>query len=77
MVLTASLAVFVVLAKTRPGDYEASVTPTAIVALVVRGGWSALLFGRGPHDGLEKGGPSCGLAVGVLFGGRAMLTANS
>ena len=34
VVLTASLAVFVVLAKTRPGDYEASVTLTAIVAFV-------------------------------------------
>ena len=34
MVLTAALAVFVVLAKTRPGDYEASVSSSALVAVI-------------------------------------------
>jgi drug/metabolite transporter (DMT)-like permease len=73
LVLTAALAVFVLLAKTRPGDYEASAPLSALVAVVCTAavlvcviialrtvGWRRAVF--------------LAVAVGVLFGVVAVLT---
>ncbi len=73
VVLTAALAVFVLLAKTRPGDYEASVTPTAIVALVCTAVVSACVVVAIRTTGWKKA-VLLAVAVGVLFGVVAMLT---
>ena len=73
VVLTAALAVFVLLAKTRPGDYEASVTPTAIVALVCTAVVSACVIVATRTTGWKKA-VLLAVAVGVLFGVVAMLT---
>src|SRR6476660_8131072 len=67
VVLTASLAVFVVLAKTRPGDYEASVTLTAIVALVCAAAVSACVIVAVRTTGWKRA-VLLAAAVGVLFG---------
>jgi drug/metabolite transporter (DMT)-like permease len=73
LVLTASLAVFVVLAKTSPGDYEASVPLTAIVAVVCILGVSVCVFVAIRNPGWRRA-VLLAVAVGVLFGVVAMLT---
>jgi len=73
VVLTASLAVFVVLAKTSAGDYEASVPLTAIVAVVciVAVALCVIIAIRNPG---WRRAVLLAVAVGVLFGVVAMLT---
>ncbi|MGZ5378102.1 MAG: DMT family transporter, partial [Mycobacterium sp.] len=73
LLLTASLAVFVVLAKTSAGDYEASVPLTAIVAVVCIMGVSACVFVAIRNPGWRRA-VLLAVAVGVLFGVVAMLT---
>ncbi|MFI5506357.1 DMT family transporter [Mycobacterium sp. NPDC051804] len=73
LVLTASLAVFVVLAKTSAGDYEASVPLTAIVAVVCIVGVSACVLVAIRNPGWRRA-VLLAVAVGVLFGVVAMLT---
>jgi drug/metabolite transporter (DMT)-like permease len=73
MVLTAALAVFVLLAKTSPGDYEASVPLTVIVALVCIAAVSACVFVAIRNPGWKRA-VLLAVAVGVLFGVVAMLT---
>ncbi len=71
--LTAALAVFVLLAKTSPGDYEASVTLTVIVALVCTAAVSACVIVAIRNPGWKRA-VLLAVAVGVLFGVVAMLT---
>ena len=73
VVLTAALAVFVMLAKTRPGDYEASVTPSAMVALICTAAVSACVIVAIRTMGWKRA-VLLAVAVGVLFGVVAMLT---
>jgi drug/metabolite transporter (DMT)-like permease len=73
LVLTASLAVFVLLAKTRPGDYEASVTATALVAAVCTAAVMACVIIAVRTAGWKRA-VLLAVAVGVLFGVVAMLT---
>ncbi len=73
LVLTASLAVFVVLAKTSAGDYEASVPLTAIVAVVCTGAVAACVIVAIRNPGWRRA-VLLAVAVGVLFGVVAMLT---
>lgn len=73
LLLTASLAVFVVLAKTSAGDYEASVPLTAIVAVVCIVAVSACVFVAVRNPGWRRA-VLLAVAVGVLFGVVAMLT---
>jgi drug/metabolite transporter (DMT)-like permease len=72
-VLTAALAVFVLLAKTSPGDYEASVPLTVIVALVCTAAVSACVIVAIRNPGWKRA-VLLAVAVGVLFGVVAMLT---
>jgi drug/metabolite transporter (DMT)-like permease len=72
-VLTAALAVFVLLAKTSPGDYEASVPLTVIVALVCIAAVSACVIVAIRNPGWKRA-VLLAMAVGVLFGVVAMLT---
>ena len=72
-VLTAALAVFVLLAKTSPGDYEASVPLTVIVALVCIAAVSACVIVAIRNPGWKRA-VLLAVAVGVLFGVVAMLT---
>ena len=53
VVLTVALAVFVVLAKTRPGDYEASLPLSALVAVICTAAVSACVDSRDSHHGME------------------------
>jgi drug/metabolite transporter (DMT)-like permease len=73
MVLTAALAVFVLLAKTSAGDYEASVPLTAIVAVVCIVAVSACVLVAVRNPGWRRA-VLLAVAVGVLFGVVAMLT---
>ena len=73
LLLTAALAVFVVLAKTSAGDYEASVPLTAIVAVVCIVAVSACVFVAIRNPGWRRA-VLLAVAVGVLFGVVAMLT---
>jgi drug/metabolite transporter (DMT)-like permease len=73
LLLTASLAVFVVLAKTSAGDYEASVPLTAIVAVVCIVAVSVCVFVAIRNPGWRRA-VLLAVAVGVLFGVVAMLT---
>jgi len=73
LLLTAALAVFVVLAKTSAGDYEASVPLTAIVAVVCIVAVSACVFVAVRNPGWRRA-VLLAVAVGVLFGVVAMLT---
>jgi drug/metabolite transporter (DMT)-like permease len=73
LVLTAALAVFVVLAKTSAGDYEASVPLTAIVAVVCIVAVSACVLVAVRNPGWRRA-VLLAVAVGVLFGVVAMLT---
>jgi drug/metabolite transporter (DMT)-like permease len=73
LVLTAALAVFVVLAKTKPGDYEASVPITALTSVVCTAAVLACVIVAVRTVG-SKRAVILGIAVGVLFGVVAMLT---
>jgi drug/metabolite transporter (DMT)-like permease len=73
LVLTASLAVFVLLAKTSAGDYEASVPLTAIVAVVCIVAEALCVVVAIRNPGWRRA-VLLAVAVGVLFGVVAMLT---
>lgn len=73
VVLTLSLAVFVVLARTRPGDYEASLPISALVALICTAAVCACVFVATRTMGWKRA-VLLALAVGVLFGVVAVLT---
>ncbi|UUO01884.1 DMT family transporter [Mycolicibacterium novocastrense] len=73
VVLTAALAVFVVLAKTRPGDYEASVPLSALVAVVCTGVVTACVILAVRTAGWRRA-VLLAVAVGLLFGVVALLT---
>ncbi|MGV0791973.1 DMT family transporter [Mycolicibacterium sp. XJ1819] len=73
LLLTTALAVFVVLAKTRPGDYEASVQLTAIVAVVCTAAVMACVVVAVRNVGWRRA-VLLAVAVGVLFGVVAVLT---
>jgi drug/metabolite transporter (DMT)-like permease len=71
--LTAALAVFVLLAKTRPGDYEASVQTTAVTSVVCTAAVLLCVFVAVRTAGWKRA-VLLAVAVGVLFGVVAMLT---
>jgi drug/metabolite transporter (DMT)-like permease len=73
MVLTAGLAVFVVLANTRPGDYEASLALSALVAVICTAAVGACVVVATRTMGWKRA-VLLALAVGVLFGVVAVLT---
>lgn len=73
IVLTAALAVFVVLAKPRPGDYEASLTTSTVVAVVCTVAVTACVLVAVRSVGWRRAVLLAG-AVGVLFGVVAVLT---
>jgi drug/metabolite transporter (DMT)-like permease len=73
LLLTAALAVFLVLAKTRPGDYEASLTASAVVAVVCTVAVSACVVVAVRNPGWRRA-VLLAVAVGVLFGVVAVLT---
>jgi drug/metabolite transporter (DMT)-like permease len=73
LVLTASLAVFVLLAKTSAGNYEASVPLTAIVAVVCIVAVALCVVVAIRNPGWRRA-VLLAVAVGVLFGVVAMLT---
>lgn len=73
IVLTAALAVFLLLAKTQPGDYEASVPLTAVVAVICTAVVTACVIAA-IRTARWKRAVLLAVAVGVLFGVVAMLT---
>ncbi|GJF10761.1 hypothetical protein NGTWS0302_27080 [Mycolicibacterium cyprinidarum] len=73
LLLTAALAVFVVLAKARPGDYEASLSTSAVVAVVCTAAVSACVVVATRVVGWRRA-VLLAVAVGVLFGVVAVLT---
>ncbi|SEH52681.1 hypothetical protein SAMN04489835_0973 [Mycolicibacterium rutilum] len=73
LVLTAALAVFVVLAKTRPGDYEASAPTSAAVAVVCAAAVLACVVIAVRSNGWKRA-VILAVAVGLLFGVVAVLT---
>jgi drug/metabolite transporter (DMT)-like permease len=73
VVLTAALAVFLLLAKTQPGDYEASVPMTALVAVVCTTAVAICVI-IAVRTARWKRAVLLAVAVGVLFGVVAMLT---
>ena len=73
MLLTAALAVFVVLAKARPGNYEASLSTSAVVAVVCTAAVSACVLVATRIIGWRRA-VLLAVAVGVLFGVVAVLT---
>lgn len=73
VLLTLSLAVFVGLAKARPGDYEASLTTSAVVAVVCTAAVSACVIVATRVAGWARA-VLLAVAVGVLFGVVAVLT---
>lgn len=73
VLLTLSLAVFVVLAKARPGDYEASLSTSAVVAVVCTAAVSACVIVATRVAGWARA-VLLAVAVGVLFGVVAVLT---
>jgi drug/metabolite transporter (DMT)-like permease len=73
MVLTAALAVFVLLAKTRPGDYEASLPLSALVAVICTAAVCACVVVATRTTGWKRA-VLLAVAVGVLFGVVAVLT---
>lgn len=73
MLLTVALAVFVVLAKARPGDYEASLSNSAVVAVVCTVAVSACVLVATRTIGWRRA-VLLAVAVGVLFGVVAVLT---
>lgn len=73
ILLTAALAVFVVLAKTRPGDYDASLPLSALVALVCTAAVLVCVIVGARSIGWPRA-VLLAVAVGVLFGVVAVLT---
>jgi drug/metabolite transporter (DMT)-like permease len=73
LLLTIALAVFVVLAKTRPGDYEASLPTSAVVAVICTGAVLACVWVAVRTIGWRRA-MLLAVAVGVLFGVVAVLT---
>ncbi|MBX7430939.1 DMT family transporter [Mycobacterium sp. Y57] len=73
LLLTAALAVFVLLAKATPGDYEASLTASAVVAVVCTGAVLACVVVAARNAGWRRA-VLLAVAVGVLFGVVAVLT---
>jgi EamA domain-containing membrane protein RarD len=73
MVLTAALAVFVILAKTRPGDYEASLALSVSVAVICTAAIGACVLVATRTTGWKRA-VLLAVAVGVLFGVVAVLT---
>lgn len=73
LLLTAALAVFVVFAKTRPGDYEASAPTSALVALICAAAVLACVVVAVRTAGWKRA-VLLAVAVGVLFGVVAVLT---
>jgi drug/metabolite transporter (DMT)-like permease len=67
------LAVFVMLAKTSPGDYEASVPITALVAVICTAAVMACVIVAVRTAGWKRA-VLLAVAVGVLFGVVAVLT---
>jgi drug/metabolite transporter (DMT)-like permease len=73
VLLTVALAVFVVLARTRPGDYEASVPLSALVAVICTAAVMACVVVAIRAEGWRRA-VFLAVAVGVLFGVVAVLT---
>lgn len=73
LVLTVGLAVFVVLAKTRPGDYKASAPLSALVALICTAAVLACVTVAVRTAGWRRA-VVLAVAVGVMFGVVAVLT---
>ncbi len=73
LLLTAALAVFVILAKARPGDYEASLSTSAVVAVICTAAVSACVIVAIRIVGWARA-VLLAVAVGVLFGVVAVLT---
>ncbi len=73
MLLTSALAVFVVLAKAVPGDYEASLATSVVVAVVCVAAVSACVLVATRIMGPRRAA-LLAVAVGVLFGVVALLT---
>src|ERR1700754_2114328 len=73
VVLTIALAVFVVLARARPGDYEASLTTSALVAVICTAAVCACVVVAARTMGWKRA-VLLAVAVGVLFGVVAVLT---
>lgn len=73
VLLTVALAVFVVLAKASPGDYEASLTTSTVVAIVCTAAVLACVIVATRIVGWIRA-VLLAVAVGVLFGVVAVLT---
>jgi drug/metabolite transporter (DMT)-like permease len=73
VLLTAALAVFVVLGRTRPGDYEASVSASALAAVIGTAAVAACVVVAIRTMGWRRA-VFLAVAVGVLFGVVAVLT---
>lgn len=73
VLLTAALAVFVLLAKASPGDYEASLKTSAVVAVVCTAAVAACVVVATRIAGWVRA-VLLAAAVGVLFGVVAVLT---
>lgn len=73
LLLTVALAVFVVLAKARPGDYEASAPMSAMVAVICAVAVTACVV-IALRCGDWKRAVLLAVAVGLLFGVVAVLT---
>ncbi|WNG87417.1 DMT family transporter [Mycobacterium sp. ITM-2016-00317] len=73
VLLTVALAVFVVLAKASPGDYEASLSTSAVVAVVCTAAVLACVIVATRIIGWVRA-VLLAVAVGVLFGVVAVLT---
>jgi drug/metabolite transporter (DMT)-like permease len=73
VLLTVALAVFVLLARTRPGDYEASLARSALVAVICTAAVMACVVVAIRTMGWRRA-VLLAVAVGVLFGVVAVLT---
>ncbi|WP_205850396.1 DMT family transporter [Mycolicibacterium sp. CR10] len=73
VLLTVALAVFVLLAKARPGDYEASLSTSAVVAVVCTAAVTGCVIVATRIVGWARA-VLLAVAVGVLFGVVAVLT---
>jgi drug/metabolite transporter (DMT)-like permease len=73
LLLTVALAVFVVLAKAQPGDYDTSLPQSALVALICTAAVTACVIVAVRTMGWRRA-VLLAVAVGVLFGVVAVLT---
>jgi drug/metabolite transporter (DMT)-like permease len=73
VLLTMALAAFVVLARTEPGDYEASLPLSALVAVICTAAVTACVIVATRVIGWQRA-VLLAVAVGVLFGVIAVLT---